>query len=60
MMSHLTTHTQLVNATGENLVTWRNHTRKNKDKKAMEEALAKYEDVSKYETESHSRTFRVI
>jgi len=60
MMSHMTTHTQLVDATGENLITWRNHTRKTTDKKAMEAALAKYEDISQYEKESHSRTFRVI
>jgi len=50
----------LITATGDNLVTWRNQTRKTTDKKAMEAALAKYEDTSQYEKESHSRTFRVV
>ncbi len=60
LMAHMKDHTQLITATGDNLVTWRNQTRKTMDKKAMEVALAKYEDTSQYEKESQSRTFRVV
>ena len=60
MMGHLQDHSLLVDAAGEELITWKNHTRRNKSKKKMEEALAKYEDVAKYEEVTTSRTFKVI
>jgi len=60
LMSHMKDYTQLITATGDNLCTWRNQTRKTKDNKSMETALAKYEDTAQYTKESHSRTFRVI
>ena len=60
LMSHMKDHTQLINSTGDNLATWKNYTRNGKDNKAMEAALSKYEDTSKYDKASSSRTFRVI
>ena len=60
LMSHMKDHTQLINSTGDNLATWKNYTRNGKDNKALEAALSKYEDTSKYDKASSSRTFRVI
>jgi len=60
MMGHMKDHSLLVNSVGEELVTWKNYTRRNKDKKKMENALAQYEDVAKYEEVTHYRTFKVI
>ena len=60
MMGHLQQHSRLVDAAGVDMITWKNYTRRNKSKKLMEKALAKYEDVGKYEEVSSSRTFKVV
>ena len=60
MMAHLQEHSLLVDSVGTGLVTWKNYTKRSKDKKEMEAALAKYEDTAKYETVSTYRTLKIV
>ena len=60
MMAHLQEHSLLVDSVGTGLVTWKNYTKRSKDKKEMEAALAKYEDVAQYEKVTSYRTFKVV
>jgi putative phage-type endonuclease len=60
LMAHMKAHTLLVTASGDNLVTWKNSTRRNKDNKAIEAALSKHEDTSQYINETSVRTFKIV
>jgi len=60
MMDHMKENSFLVDAAGDNLVTWKNYTRRTKNKKQMEAALAKYENTSQYEEVTSFRTFKIV